>query len=118
MSTRSARAERRASKRRNTRILIIIIVVLVIAAIAFSVYNGIANKNASTPNAVSAIASGLKIGDLTVGAGQAAKAGDTLSVHYTGYLADGARSDSSLDQDQPIEVSWARVTSFPVRPRD
>jgi FKBP-type peptidyl-prolyl cis-trans isomerase len=103
MSTRSARAERRASKRRNTRILIIIIVVLVIAAIAFLVYNGFANKNASTPNAVTRTASGLKIEDLTVGTGQAAKAGDTLSAHYTGYLVDGTRFDSSIDRNQPYQ---------------
>jgi FKBP-type peptidyl-prolyl cis-trans isomerase len=103
MSTRSARAERRASKRRNTRILIIVIVILVIAAIAYIAYSGFINKKASTPNADNTTASGLKIEDLTVGTGQAAKAGDTISVHYTGYLADGTKFDSSLDRNQPYE---------------
>ena len=103
MSTRSPRAERRASKRRNTRTLIIVIVVLVIAAIAFIAYSGFINKKSSTPNASSTTASGLKIEDLTAGTGQAAKSGDTISVHYTGYLADGTKFDSSLDRNQPFE---------------
>jgi hypothetical protein len=107
MSTRSARAERRALKRRNTRILIIVIIVLVIAAIAYFVYNGFANKNASIPNAVSTTNSGLKIEDLTVDAGQTAKAGDRLSVYYTGYLMNGTQVDFSLDRNQsnPARVS-------------
>ncbi len=45
----------------------------------------------------------LKIEDLVVGAGAAAKSGDTISVHYTGWLENGAKFDSSLDSGQPIE---------------
>jgi len=113
MSTRSARAERRAVKRRNTRILIVVIVVLVIAAIAFVAFNGFANRKSSTPNAVSTTASGLKIDDLIVGTGQAAKAGDTISVHYTGYLADGTKFDSSLDRNQPYEFVLGQGNVIP-----
>jgi FKBP-type peptidyl-prolyl cis-trans isomerase len=41
-------------------------------------------------------ASGLKILDVTEGSGPAARAGDLLSVHYTGTLAsDGTQFDSS-----------------------
>ena len=113
MSTRSARAERRASKRRNTRIIIIVIVVLVIAAIAFLAYSSLVNRRASTPNTASTTASGLKIEDLTVGTGQAAKAGDTISVHYTGYLADGTKFDSSLDRNQPYEFVLGQGNVIP-----
>ena len=45
----------------------------------------------------------LKIEDILVGAGEAAKAGDVVSVHYTGWLADGTKFDSSLDRGEPIE---------------
>jgi peptidylprolyl isomerase len=45
----------------------------------------------------------LKIEDLVVGTGAEAKAGDTVSVHYTGWLENGTKFDSSLDSGQPIE---------------
>ena len=45
----------------------------------------------------------LKIEDMVVGDGAEAKAGDTLKVHYTGWLEDGTKFDSSLDRNEPIE---------------
>ncbi|HEX9741608.1 MAG TPA: FKBP-type peptidyl-prolyl cis-trans isomerase [Nitrospiraceae bacterium] len=47
--------------------------------------------------------SGLIYDDLTVGAGAEAKAGQTVSVHYTGWLTDGRKFDSSVDRKQPFE---------------
>ena len=41
-------------------------------------------------------ASGLQYQDLAVGSGPAVKAGDTVSVHYTGWLEDGTQFDSSV----------------------
>jgi peptidylprolyl isomerase len=46
--------------------------------------------------------SGLKYEDLKEGAGAVAKAGDTVEVHYTGWLTDGTKFDSSLDRKQPF----------------
>ena len=40
--------------------------------------------------------------DLEMGEGRAAKAGDTVAVHYTGWLEDGTKFDSSLDRGQPF----------------
>jgi FKBP-type peptidyl-prolyl cis-trans isomerase FkpA len=46
---------------------------------------------------------GLKIEDLAEGAGTAAQAGDRVRVHYTGWLLEGAKFDSSLDRNQPFD---------------
>ncbi|MCX5801683.1 MAG: FKBP-type peptidyl-prolyl cis-trans isomerase [Candidatus Eisenbacteria bacterium] len=45
----------------------------------------------------------LVIEDLIVGTGAEAKVGDRTSVHYTGWLADGTKFDSSLDRNLPFE---------------
>jgi FKBP-type peptidyl-prolyl cis-trans isomerase len=44
--------------------------------------------------------SGLEIEDQIVGDGEEAIAGQTVEVHYTGWLTDGTKFDSSLDRNQ------------------
>jgi peptidylprolyl isomerase len=46
--------------------------------------------------------SGLKYQDLKVGTGPEPKAGQTVTVHYTGWLTDGKKFDSSVDRKQPF----------------
>ncbi|MGH3055421.1 MAG: FKBP-type peptidyl-prolyl cis-trans isomerase [Gaiellaceae bacterium] len=46
--------------------------------------------------------SGLKYVDLKVGDGQIAETGMTAQVHYTGWLTDGTKFDSSVDRGQPF----------------
>jgi FKBP-type peptidyl-prolyl cis-trans isomerase len=46
--------------------------------------------------------SGLKYEDVTVGAGAQPTAGQTAVVHYTGWLTDGKKFDSSKDRGQPF----------------
>jgi FKBP-type peptidyl-prolyl cis-trans isomerase FkpA len=46
--------------------------------------------------------SGLKYTDLQVGDGAEAKAGQQVSVHYTGWLENGTKFDSSLDRRSPF----------------
>jgi peptidylprolyl isomerase len=46
--------------------------------------------------------SGLKYIDEVEGKGDAAKAGDTVEVHYVGTLKDGKKFDSSRDRDMPF----------------
>ena len=47
---------------------------------------------------------GLKYIDEQVGVGPEVKSGDTVSVHYTGWLKDGTKFDSSRDRNQPFPV--------------
>ena len=42
----------------------------------------------------------LQIEDQIVGEGDEAMAGQTVEVHYTGWLTDGAKFDSSHDREQ------------------
>jgi FKBP-type peptidyl-prolyl cis-trans isomerase len=44
--------------------------------------------------------SGLEIEDQIVGDGEDAIAGQNVEVHYTGWLTDGTKFDSSHDRDQ------------------
>src|SRR5262245_16305215 len=45
---------------------------------------------------------GLKYVDMKVGDGAIAESGKTVSVHYTGWLTDGTKFDSSVDRGQPF----------------
>ena len=47
--------------------------------------------------------SGLRYIDVREGEGDAAKAGDGVSVHYTGWLVNGTKFDSSVDRGQPFK---------------
>ncbi|WP_153111776.1 FKBP-type peptidyl-prolyl cis-trans isomerase [Propionivibrio limicola] len=47
--------------------------------------------------------SGLQIEDVNVGDGDEAKAGQFVSVHYTGWLTNGTKFDSSKDRNQPFQ---------------
>jgi FKBP-type peptidyl-prolyl cis-trans isomerase len=47
-------------------------------------------------------ASGVKYWDIKEGTGKMAKPGDTVKVHYTGWLENGKKFDSSLDRGQPF----------------
>ncbi len=52
---------------------------------------------------------GLQYDDTAVGAGAVAKAGQQVSVHYTGWLykdgVKGAKFDSSKDRNEPFQFS-------------
>jgi FKBP-type peptidyl-prolyl cis-trans isomerase FkpA len=53
--------------------------------------------------------SGLEVWDATEGNGDAVKPGGTVTVHYTGWLTDGTKFDSSVDRGQPISFPLSGV---------
>ncbi|MBL7686072.1 MAG: FKBP-type peptidyl-prolyl cis-trans isomerase [Deltaproteobacteria bacterium] len=53
------------------------------------------SKSTTTP-------SGLKIEDIKVGTGAPAVVGKKVKVHYTGWLLDGTKFDSSKDRGDPF----------------
>lgn len=61
-----------------------------------------ASKTVTTP-------SGLKHEDLVVGTGPSPKEGDTVVVHYTGWLTNGKKFDSSVDRNQPFSFVLGRA---------
>jgi len=53
-------------------------------------------------------ASGLQIEELVVGTGAAAAAGQKVSVHYTGWLTNGTKFDSSKDRNEAFVFGLGR----------
>ena len=47
--------------------------------------------------------SGLKYEDIAEGDGDIATAGQMVTVHYTGWLTDGNKFDSSKDRNDPFK---------------
>jgi FKBP-type peptidyl-prolyl cis-trans isomerase len=58
-------------------------------------------KDSKEPKVVTT-KSGLKYIDEKEGTGEEAKAGDKVEVHYTGWLKDGTKFDSSKDRGRPF----------------
>jgi len=68
-----------------------------------------AKPDTSAPTKVSGDAvktsSGLKYWDIKVGDGAEAKKGDHVKVHYTGWLTNGKKFDSSVDAGRPFQFT-------------
>ena len=89
----------------------IIIVLLLVAAIAIAACS---QKETAAPQATEGrqvlpaqakpvtTASGLTYIDLAVGNGPSPTAGKPVKVHYTGWLENGTKFDSSVDRGQPF----------------
>ena len=91
--------------------------ILIVAAAACTASLGFAQeRNASSSPAMAAskeagkkegkvvrLTDGLKYEDLKVGTGAQPKTGQVVVVHYTGWLTDGTKFDSSVDRGRPFE---------------
>jgi FKBP-type peptidyl-prolyl cis-trans isomerase len=84
------------------RTLPMLIALVVMVSLAVVVHSGepaggkaAGGKTVTTP-------SGLQYIDLLEGTGRQAELGDTATVHYTGWLADGTKFDSSVDRKEPF----------------
>jgi peptidylprolyl isomerase len=86
-----------------TRNWIVLIVALVVLGAAAAVW---AQVNTSAPTKVTGngttTPSGLQYWDIKVGAGPVAVSGKPVQVHYTGWLTDGKKFDSSVDRKEPF----------------
>lgn len=78
---------------------------LLIIAAGWWVWNGSRSQQPGatpTPAGEVTLPSGLKYTDLTVGTGAQPQSGQTVTVHYTGWLTNGTKFDSSQDRNQPF----------------
>ncbi len=57
------------------------------------------------PSKIVTTQSGLKYADLKEGSGAEATAGKQVTVHYTGWLQDGTKFDSSRDRGEPLPLT-------------
>lgn len=94
---RSQRRLQREARRRRQRIILAVSVIVLLGLVAGGIYLATSRNNTSQTGATE-----LQIEDLVVGSGDEAKAGDRVSVHYTGWLEDGTKFDSSIDRGQPL----------------
>jgi peptidylprolyl isomerase len=62
-----------------------------------------AGPTPTTPDQLKTTPSGLQYVDLVVGTGPSPQAGQTMVVHYTGWLTDGKKFDSSVDRGMPFQ---------------
>ena len=60
-----------------------------------------------------AAAAELQIKDIVKGTGEEADVGKTVTVHYTGWLMDGTKFDSSLDRKQPFSFTLGERRVIP-----
>jgi FKBP-type peptidyl-prolyl cis-trans isomerase FkpA len=57
---------------------------------------------------VTTTASGLVIEEVQLGEGAEAVAGKMVSVHYSGFLTNGSKFDSSVDRKEPFDFPLGR----------
>ncbi|HEY7061988.1 MAG TPA: FKBP-type peptidyl-prolyl cis-trans isomerase [Chloroflexota bacterium] len=72
-------------------------------ALAAALLLGACLQSTKGGDAMQTTPSGLQYEDLVVGSGPTPQPGQTAVVHYTGWLDNGTKFDSSVDRGQPFE---------------
>jgi len=137
LSLREQRRIASEERRRRQRLIMIIIAILIVLAAVLIIYRSIqvsgqtqattaatetsiaATPPVASPSSMDAqfpglisdtvkSASGLQYKDIVVGNGDTAQAGKTVSVQYTGWLANGTKFDSSLSAGKPFEFTLGK----------
>ena len=116
---REKRRQERLARQKRQRIILGVILFGIVALVGYLIYDNIQkNKPPAsdepyiidtfppTPSAnLITLDSGLQFEDLQVGTGEQAASGNTVSVHYTGWLEDGTQFDSSVERGEPFSFS-------------
>ena len=88
---------------------IAIILALAVFVVAQNAGKKSATSNTSAPTKVIGdgvkTSSGLVYWDIRVGTGEVAKEGSHVRVHYTGWLTNGKKFDSSVDAGKPFDFT-------------
>src|SRR6202050_2890643 len=86
-----------------------ILVLTVVSLVAQSATRKSSTANTNAPAKVTGdgvkTPSGLTYWDLRVGNGEVAKEGSRVRVHYTGWLTNGKKFDSSVDAGKPFDFT-------------
>lgn len=94
---------------KHTVAIAIILALTAIFALAQSATKKPATPNTNSPTKVVGngvrTPSGLVYWDIRVGTGEAAKEGSHVRVHYTGWLTNGKKFDSSVDAGTPFDFT-------------
>jgi FKBP-type peptidyl-prolyl cis-trans isomerase len=90
----------------NARLAVLLLIAVFLGIVIWIIAGNSAGDK-SEGNLVTT-ASGLKYLDKKEGTGKEAKAGDFVEVHYTGYLSDGRKFDSSVDKHMPFTFQLGR----------
>jgi peptidylprolyl isomerase len=85
-------------------VLLLLVVAIAIPACSQKEIKNTSEKSAETQGPAGAVknASGLSFTDIVKGSGAAPVSGKSVTVHYTGWLEDGKKFDSSLDHGKPF----------------
>ena len=84
---------------------VILISVLSFVVTTLFAQSGSTNAPTKVTGKETTTVSGLQYWDIKVGTGPVAEKGQTVKVHYTGWLTTGKKFDSSVDRGEPFTFS-------------